>query len=94
MEMKNRKDNFKIFAYIKSMTQERIDNFETYSKVYNSIIELDDSADELEDNIHSQVLKLIKNSTLNILQETEIFLYYDEVKKNILVMKKMKIKRI
>ena len=81
MEMKDRKDNFEIFAYIKSMTQERIDNFETYSKVYNSIIELDDSADELEDNIHSQVLKLIKNSTLNILQDTEIFLYYDEVKK-------------
>ena len=80
-EMKKIKDNFKIFAYIKNMTPERIENFETYSKIYNSIIELDDSADELEDNIHAQVLKLIKDSTLSILQDTEIFLYYDDVKK-------------
>ena len=81
-EMKSLKDNFKIFSYIKKMPQERIDNFKTYSKIYNSIIELDDSADELEDNVHAQVLKLIKNSKLIILQDTEIFLYYDEAKNN------------
>ena len=80
-EMKKLKDNFKIFNYITNMNQERIDNFKTYSKIYNSIIELDDSAEDLEDNIHAQVLKLIKNSTLSILQDTEIFLYYDDVKK-------------
>ena len=80
-EMKKIKDNSKIFAYIKNMTQERIDNFETYSKIYNSILELDDSADILEDNVYAQVLKLIKDSTLSILQDTEIFLYYDDVKK-------------
>ena len=80
-EMKKIKDNSKLFAYIKIMTQERIDNFETYSKIYNSILELDDSADILEDNVYAQVLKLIKDSTLSILQDTEIFLYYDDVKK-------------
>ena len=52
-----------------------------FSKIYNSIIELDDSADEPGDNVHGWMPKLIKDSTLCILQDTEIFLYYDDVKK-------------
>jgi hypothetical protein len=75
--MKNLKDNFKIFSYIKSMKKETISQFENYSKIYLSVIELDRD-DDISNNIYNQVIGIINDSTFNILQDTENFLYKDE----------------
>ena len=78
-KMKKLEDNFRIFEYIKSMKKEEISDFENYSKIYPSTIELD-SNDDFSDNIYVQVIKVIKNASFNFLQDTENFLYYDQDK--------------
>jgi len=80
--MKNLKLNFKIFEYIKQLSNIEISQFENYSKIYSSIIELD-SNEDFEDNIFDKVNNIIKDATFNILQDEENFLYYnDKEKKN------------
>ena len=44
-KMKKLEDNFRIFEYIKSMKKEEISDFENYSKIYPSIIQLDSNDD-------------------------------------------------
>ena len=79
-KMKKEKDNFKIFEHIKSMSPETISDFENYSKIYSSIIELDTNED-FSDNIYDKINNIIKDATFNILQDRENFLYYnDEIK--------------
>ena len=82
IKMKDLKLNLKIFEYIKQLNNKEISQFENYSKIYSSIIELD-SNEDLEDNIFDKVNNIIKDATFNILQDEENFLYYnDEKKKN------------
>ena len=79
-KMKRLEDNFKIFDYIKSMNEKIISKFENYSKIYSSIIELDRN-DDISGNLYEQVLNIIKDLIIDISQDTEKFLYYDEVEK-------------
>ena len=80
--MKDLKQNSKIFDYIKALSDNVISQFQNYSKIYSSIIELD-SNDGFEDNIFDKVNNIIKDATFNILQDEENFLYYnDKEKKN------------
>ena len=78
--MKNLKQNSKIFAYIKKLSDNAISQFENYSKIYSSIIELD-SNEDFEENVFDKVNSIIKDATFNILQDEENFLYYDDKKK-------------
>ena len=81
-QMKDLKLNFKIFEYIKKLNKTEISQFENYSKIYLSIIELD-SNEDFEDNVFDKVNNIIKDATFNILQDEENFLYYnDKEKKN------------
>jgi hypothetical protein len=84
--MKEIKNNFKIFEYIKKMNEEEISQFENYSKIYSSVIELElDSNVEEErgdtplesDNVYDRVVNIMKKSTFIILQDTENFSYHD-----------------
>ena len=77
-KMKSIKDNFKIFEYIQGLEPSTISQFENYSKIYSSVIELDSNDDNSEESVYSQVVKYVRNATLNILQDTESMLYYDE----------------
>ena len=75
------KDNDKIFTYIKSMNDNNIiSQFENYSKIYLSVIELDRN-DDISENVYGQINNIIKSSTFTIFQDSEKFLYYDEEKK-------------
>ena len=78
--MKKLKDNNKIFKYIMAMNDEIIGQFENYSKIYSSVIELDRN-DDISENIYEQVNNIIKDATFNILQDYEEFFYYDEKSK-------------
>ena len=80
--MKDLKQNSRIFEYIKALSDNVISQFQNYSKIYSSIIELD-SDDGFEDNAFDKVNNIIKDATFNILQDEENFLYYnDKEKKN------------
>ena len=80
-KMKDMKDNDKIFTYIKSMNDNNIiSQFENYSKIYLSVIELDRN-DDISENVYGQINNIIKSSTFTIFQDSEKFLYYDEEKK-------------
>ena len=79
-KMKKLEDNFKIFDYIKSMNEKIISKFENYSKIYSSIIELDRN-DDISGNLYEQALNIIKDSIFDISQDTEKFLYYDDIEK-------------
>ena len=72
--MKNLKDNFKIFQYIKTLNEDEktIKQFKNYSKVYSSIDELD-SNEDLSENVYDKVITIITDSTFNILQDSENF---------------------
>ena len=61
------------------MDKKIIDKFENYSKIYQSIIELD-TDDDYSDNIYNRVIKIIKGAKFNILQDTENFYYLNENK--------------
>jgi len=74
-KMKTLKDNFKIFDYIKRLDDETITQFENYSKIFSSIIELDDTEDDISDNVYEKVVNIIRDATLNILQDTENLIY-------------------
>ena len=79
-KMKDLKDNFKIFEYIKKLSDKEILQFDNYSRIYSSIIELD-SNDDFEENVFDKVNNIIKDATFNILQDEENFLYYNEKEK-------------
>ena len=70
--LKNIEDNFKIFIYIKNMNENQISNFEKYSKIYSSLIELDTFYDETE-NLYDEVKNIIKDKTFNIYQDEDDF---------------------
>ena len=70
--LKNIEDNFKIFIYIKNMNENQISNFEKYSKIYSSLIELDTFYDETE-NLYDEVKDIIKDKTFNIYQDEDDF---------------------
>jgi len=76
-KMKEIEDNFKILEYIQSLGEETISQFEKYSKIYSSVIELD-SNDENSDNAYNKVVNIIRNATFIILQDSEYLLYYNE----------------
>ena len=63
--MRAKKDNFQIFEYIKGLSDETITQFENYSKIYPSIIELDID-DDILDNSYNKIVKIITDVTLNI----------------------------
>ena len=71
-KMKDLKDNFKIFEYIQGMNEKKITQFENYSRIYPSIIELDRN-DDISENLYEQVNNYIKDATFNISQDTEDF---------------------
>ena len=68
-EMKKIKDNSKIFSYIKQIDKDKISQFENYSKIYLSVIELDRN-DNISENLYEQVFKIIENATFKILQDS------------------------
>ena len=72
--MKALKGNFKIFDYIKRLDVETISQFGNYSKIYSSIIELDDLEDD-SDNVYDNVINIIRDAAIKIFQHKEI-LYY------------------
>ena len=72
--------NYKIFKYIKQLDYKIIKQFENYSKIYSSIIELD-SDEDFEENVFDKVNNIIKDATFIILQDEENFLYYNDKKK-------------
>ena len=76
IRMKKIKDNDKIFLNIKSMNETTIKQFENYSKIYESIIELDRN-DEDSDNLYKKVNEIIKSASFNIFQDSEKFFYFD-----------------
>ena len=78
IKMKKLEDNFKIFTYIKTMNENTISQFENYSKIYLSVIELD--RNDISENVYEQVINIIEDATFNILQDTENFLYYKKEK--------------
>jgi hypothetical protein len=78
-KFKTKKNNKEIFKYIKDLDDEQIKAFESYSKVFSSIIELDRN-DNSALNIFDQVDEIIKNAKFLFLQESEIFSYGKEKK--------------
>ena len=74
------KNNKKIFEYIKSLKDDEIKAFESYSKIYLSIIELDRNY-TLALNIFDQVNGIIKSAKFLFQQDTEFFYYGDDEKK-------------
>ena len=91
-KMKTLKDNFKIFDYIKKFDDKTISQFENYSKIYSSIIELDNLEDD-SDNVYDKVINIIRDATINILQDTEILTYKnknnEEIKKEGKIMEEL-----
>ena len=71
-------DNFKIFNYIKTMDEKIISQFENYSKIYSSVIELFTNQEDIEGNVYDKVISIITDATFNIYQDSENFLYNDE----------------
>ena len=78
-QMKKMNDNFKIFSYIKhNLDKNAIEQFVSYSKNYETIIELDRYYDSSE-NFYKDVNDIIKeNFTINISQDSQSFFYTNE----------------
>ena len=57
--MKDLKDNFRIFEYIQGMSGKEITQFENYSRIYPSIIELDRN-DDISENLYEKVNNFLK----------------------------------
>ena len=70
------KNNIEIFNDIKKLGPEQIKKFESYSKNYSSIIELDRN-DNIQYNLLEKVNSIIKNTRLIIKQDDEEFNYND-----------------
>jgi len=79
IRMKKLTDNEKIFKDIATMSKTTIEQFKNYSKIYESVIELDRN-DEDSDNLYKKVYEIIKNASFYISQDKEKFLYRDEDK--------------
>ena len=74
-ELKELKDNSKIFEFIKTkLNKDQISKFEIYSKNYISIIELDRN-DDSSLNLYKQVNSYIRFATFIFRQDTEDFFY-------------------
>lgn len=73
-EFQSKENNEAIFKYIKTLNKEQIDAFESYSKVFSSIIELDRN-DNSALNIFNQVDNIIHNAKFLFLQDSEVFSY-------------------
>ena len=71
---KNIKHNDKIFSYIQSMSENTIKQFVNYSKVYESVIELDGNEED-STNIYEKVISIINDASFNIFQDSESFIY-------------------
>ena len=69
----------KIFYYIKTLEEKQIKLFESFSKIYLSIIELDIN-DNATLNIFAQIDSIIKKAKFLFLPETEKFFYGEEKK--------------
>ena len=78
-KMKELKNNFAIFQYIKNMDEEEISQFVNYSKIFSSVIELDTN-DDFSDNVYDRVVNIITKATFIISQDTENFMYHDKEK--------------
>jgi MoxR-like ATPase len=78
-QFRSKKNNEEIFEYIKNLKDDEIEAFESYSKIYSSIIELDRN-DNSTLNIFDQVDNIIKKAKFLFLQETESFSYGEEKK--------------
>ena len=74
-QLKEIKTNKKKFEFITTLSNKIINQFENYSKIYSSVIELYTDDDEFSDNIYLNVVKIIEDATFNILQDNENFLY-------------------
>ena len=74
-QLKEIKANKKKFDFITTLSNKIINQFENYSKIYSSVIELYTDDDEFSDNIYLNVVKIIEDATFNILQDNEKFLY-------------------
>jgi hypothetical protein len=72
-------NNQKIFEYIKTLDEDKIKSFESYSKIFSSIIELDRN-DNFILNIFDEIDNIIKNAKFTFDYEKEDF-SYDEDKK-------------
>ena len=71
--MKDLEDNFRIFHYIKSMSEDKISKFENYSRIYqSSVIELETFYDNSQ-NLFEEVCNKIKEETFHIFQDTDSF---------------------
>ena len=77
-QFESKKNNKEIFKYIKTLREE-IKAFESYSKIFSSIIELDRN-DNFILNIFDQIDDIIKNAKFLFLHETEIFSYGEDNK--------------
>ena len=71
------KNNKKIFEYIKTLKNDEIEAFESYSKVYQLIIELDRNHN-FEPSIFDKINDIIKKSEFHFFPENEIFYYGEE----------------
>ena len=69
-----KKNNKEIFEYIKNLSPKQINAFESYSKIFSSIIELERN-ENLYPFIFDKVDKIIKNAKFIFLPEMEIFSY-------------------
>ena len=79
MEFKIKRGNKEIFDYIKNLSPDEIKAFESYSEVYESIIELDRN-EKFGFDIFVQIDKIITNAEFLFLKETEIFSYGEDNK--------------
>ena len=77
-KMKKTEGNQGKFEYITTLETE-IEQFENYSKVYPSIIELY-TDDDISDNVYDKVVNIITEASFNIEQDKEKFLYFDKTK--------------
>ena len=71
-QLKTLEDHNKIFEYIKTLSQEQINAFESYSKAFSSIIELDRN-DNSTLNIFNKIDNIIHEAKFKFDQESENF---------------------
>ena len=71
-QFKALKSHNKIFEYIKALNPEKINAFESYSKIFSSIIELDRN-DNSTLNIFNQIDNIIHDAKFQFVQESENF---------------------
>ena len=75
-KIKEYKDNFKIFEYVKSFSNEIINQFKNFANVYPAINELNQNY-EFANNLYDDIKNIINNSDFTFNQDKEFFKYYD-----------------